>query len=57
MATVIKKELGLDLDKIKSRITKTVTSAEAVKDIVPIQWSNDVLSGKKKAIVKRCTDV
>lgn len=30
----------------------TVSSKEALKDIVPIKWSKAVLSGNKKAIVR-----
>lgn len=31
---------------------KIISSEEALKDVVPINWSNDVLSGKKKVIIK-----
>lgn len=29
----------------------TISTKEALKDIVPIEWSKDVTSGKNKAIV------
>ena len=29
----------------------TITTKEALKDVVPFKWSKDVLEGKKEAIV------
>lgn len=37
------------LDKKKKRI---VSSEEALKEIIPINWSSSVLSGEKKVIIK-----
>ena len=53
MATLTVEKRGLSLEKVKSRITKSMAVADAVKEIVPVKWSDEVLSGKKKAVVKR----
>ena len=29
-----------------------ISSEEALEDIIPINWSNDVLSGKKKVLIR-----
>lgn len=36
---------------LKNKKTTIVSSKEALKDITPIDWSEDVLSGKNKVIV------
>lgn len=38
----------LDMDLIRSKKTKYISSEEALKDVVPIEWTDEVLSGKKK---------
>lgn len=43
----------LDFNKIKNITNENISSEEALKDIVPIQWSEDILSGKKKVIIKK----
>ena len=43
----------LDLEKLQSRITKVITTEEALKDVVPMEWPEEVLSGKKKVIITR----
>ena len=45
----------LDFSKINSRIVETIPSVEveAMKDIEPIKWNKDVLSGKKKVIITK----
>ncbi len=43
----------LDFSKISNRIVGTLSSEEALKDITPMQWSEDILSGKKKAIITK----
>ena len=45
---VEKKKRRLDLSKLSGRKLKIVSSEEALKDIIPINWSIDVLSGDKK---------
>jgi len=42
---------SLDLNKLKSKKHTIISSKEALKDITPIEWSEDVLSGKKKVII------
>lgn len=41
------KTTRLDFSKINKRKHKTMSSANALKEIMPIKWSDDVLSGKK----------
>ena len=41
----------LDMSKIKNRETGTMSLKESLKDIVPINWSDDVLNGKKKVVL------
>lgn len=36
---------------LKNKKTTIVSSEEALKDVTPIDWSDDVLSGKKKIII------
>lgn len=42
---------SLDMSKIKDKKSSIVTSREALKDVTPINWSRDVLSGKKTITV------
>ena len=37
----------LNLNLIKSKHSKIVPSENALKDVTPISWSDDVISGKK----------
>lgn len=48
MYMVEKKKRRLDFSKLSGRKSKIVSSEEAVKDVTPINWSKDVLSGDKK---------
>lgn len=41
----------LDLDKLRTKKSTIVSTEEALKDIVPINWSKDVLSGEKKVLI------
>ena len=43
----------LDLEKLKGRITKAISLEEALKDVEPMEWPEEVLSGKKKVIITR----
>jgi len=42
---------GLNLDKLKNRKHIDISSEEALKDIIPFNWSKDVLEGKKKITI------
>jgi len=41
----------LDITKLRSKKSSVISSEESLKDIVPIDWSDEVLSGKKKVII------
>lgn len=43
----------LDFTKIRSRNTRIVSSEEVLKDIDPVKWSEDVISGKRKVTIKK----
>lgn len=42
---------SLNLNKLKNRDFISLSSKEALKEVVPIDWSEEVLTGKKKVIV------
>lgn len=35
------------------RRDKIISSKEALKDVIPIEWSEDVLSGEKKVVIAK----
>lgn len=53
MSENLKSIQRLDMEKLKSRITKTISLEEALKDVEPMEWPEEVLSGKKKVIITR----
>jgi hypothetical protein len=42
---------SLDLSVLNSKKTAIVSSAEALREVTPINWSKSVLSGEKKVVV------
>lgn len=43
----------LNMEKIRNRKSTVISSEKALEDVVPIKWSDDVLSGKKKVEIKK----
>ena len=43
----------LDFSKINNRIVGNISSEEALKNVTPIQWSDDIVSGKRKVIITK----
>ena len=41
----------LNMELIAKKSSKTVSSSEALRDVVPVEWSDDVISGKSKVIL------
>ena len=41
----------LNLEAVKSRIVRTVSTEEALKDAIPVEWPSDIVDGKKKVVV------
>lgn len=41
----------LDKSKLKNRKRTVISSEQALKDVAPIDWSDDVLEGTKEDIV------
>lgn len=35
----------------------TISSEEALKDIIPVQWTKEVIQGTKKALVKSIKEI
>ena len=53
MSNVMEKYATLDLQTLMRKNGKTVSSKEALQDIRPVDWGEDVLQGKKKVTVTR----
>ncbi len=47
-----KKFKSLNLSKLNGKKSTIVSSKKALEDITPINWSSDVLSGKKKTLIE-----
>lgn len=43
---------GLDLKILEGKKGRVVTSEEALKDVAPIDWSEDVLHGKVRVVLR-----
>lgn len=41
------------LSEIQNRMTKNISTEQSLKNVTPIKWSDEVLSGKKKAIISK----
>ena len=42
---------SLNFDKVAKKLTTPMSSEEALKDVVPFNWSKKVLDGEKKITV------
>ena len=42
---------ALDMNMIKSKQRKTISSKDALQDITPIEWGDDVTAGRVKIYV------
>lgn len=43
----------VSIKKIEHRITSTLTTNEALKDVEPMCWSEEVMTGKEKVIITK----
>lgn len=43
----------INMSKLQKRMGKIISTKEALKDVVPMQWDEDVLSGNKKIIIRK----
>lgn len=43
----------LNMSKLSNRKHKIISTNEALKDVSPIKWSNDVLDGMKKVQIDK----
>lgn len=41
------------LSEIQNRMTKNISTEQSLKNVTPMKWSGDVLSGKKNAIISK----
>lgn len=46
----------LDINRLKEKLGEPISSKEALKNVVSIDWSKDVLDGKKKVIVSKADE-
>lgn len=53
MSNSVTSYAGLDLHSLGKKKIRFVSSEEALKDVTPIEWEEDVLQGRKKAIVTK----
>lgn len=42
---------GLNMDKILNKQIKVISSEEALRGIVPVDWPDEVIKGERKIIV------
>ena len=42
---------GLNMEKIQKRIVRTVSMEEALKDIIPFQYNQEVLTGRRRIVL------
>ncbi len=47
----MQKFAALSVDKLRQKKTKVVSSSEALKDVIPIDWSSEIKLGDKKVAV------
>ena len=47
----------LNIEKIQKRIVRTVSTEEALKDIIPFQYNQEVLTGRSKIILTVDSDL
>lgn len=43
----------LDMAKVQQRMKNTISTKEALKEVLPFQWEKDIIEGKKKIIIDR----
>ena len=43
----------LNFETLANRMTKEIPISEALKDITPIKWSDEVMSGKKQVNISK----
>lgn len=55
MGNTVVKYNTLDLCTLMGKKSKIVSSEEALKNVKPIEWSDDVIQGKKKVLVTKST--
>ncbi len=53
MSTCTMEYKALDINKLRNKPSKFISSKEALQDIAPIQWNEKVLSGKTKIIIDK----
>lgn len=53
MNATVQKCRALDLSKLRNRKHTILSTKEALKDVTPINWSKDVISGKRKVTITK----
>lgn len=47
----------LNMEKIQKRIVRTISTEETLKDVIPFQYSQEVLTGRRKIILTMDSDL
>lgn len=53
MNAAVQKCRALDLSELRNRKHTILSTKEALKDVTPINWSKDVISGKRKVTITK----
>lgn len=41
----------LNIEAVKNRIVRTVSTEEALKDVVPMEYHSNIIDGKEKVVI------
>lgn len=45
----------LDVSVLKNRSTRTISTEQALADVIPVNWPEEVLNGQKKVTISNAT--
>lgn len=45
----------LNKEILENRNRRIISSSEALKDVIPMQWSDEVINGSKKVIIGKAS--
>lgn len=47
------KSITLDINKLNNRIKNIISTEDALKDVTPINWSNDIVTKNKQVTITK----
>lgn len=56
MSATVQEYGYLDLSKLRRRASKIISTEESLQDVTPIDWTEDVLAGKKMVHISKIKD-